>query len=105
MSIDNLFTKQQWRELELITLLSETKNPLYYKDACQLLDCSVLTLQSCITNSVFMEDLGKLFYKDSQFHIHYNHRSEEHTSELQSRQYLVCRLLLEKKKTNHLAIF
>src|SRR5258707_3471666 len=29
-----------------------------------------------------------------------NRRSEEHTSELQSRQYLVCRLLLEKKKTN-----
>src|SRR3712207_7293165 len=28
-------------------------------------------------------------------------RSEEHTSELQSRQYLVCRLLLEKKKTIH----
>src|SRR3712207_8485230 len=27
-------------------------------------------------------------------------RSEEHTSELQSRQYLVCRLLLEKKKHN-----
>src|SRR3712207_7948066 len=26
-------------------------------------------------------------------------RSEEHTSELQSRQYLVCRLLLEKKRT------
>src|SRR3712207_9039213 len=29
------------------------------------------------------------------------HRSEEHTSELQSRQYLVCRLLLEKKKSHH----
>src|SRR3712207_8580806 len=29
-------------------------------------------------------------------------RSEEHTSELQSRQYLVCRLLLEKKKNTHL---
>src|SRR3712207_7907273 len=28
-------------------------------------------------------------------------RSEEHTSELQSRQYLVCRLLLEKKKRNY----
>src|SRR5258707_11930664 len=28
-------------------------------------------------------------------------RSEEHTSELQSRQYLVCRLLLEKKKTHN----
>src|SRR3712207_7624621 len=30
-------------------------------------------------------------------------RSEEHTSELQSRQYLVCRLLLEKKKTHILS--
>src|SRR3712207_7117763 len=29
---------------------------------------------------------------------HQHRRSEEHTSELQSRQYLVCRLLLEKKK-------
>src|SRR3712207_7629346 len=32
----------------------------------------------------------------------FEHRSEEHTSELQSRQYLVCRLLLEKKKTSKL---
>src|SRR3712207_8350186 len=31
-------------------------------------------------------------------HQDHVHRSEEHTSELQSRQYLVCRLLLEKKK-------
>src|SRR3712207_5476011 len=30
--------------------------------------------------------------------IPFSRRSEEHTSELQSRQYLVCRLLLEKKK-------
>src|SRR3712207_8818078 len=30
--------------------------------------------------------------------IRFRGRSEEHTSELQSRQYLVCRLLLEKKK-------
>src|SRR5437764_10932370 len=29
------------------------------------------------------------------------HRSEEHTSELQSPMYLVCRLLLEKKKRKH----
>src|SRR3712207_7594339 len=33
-----------------------------------------------------------------------NPRSEEHTSELQSRQYLVCRLLLEKKKTKILLV-
>src|SRR3712207_7525212 len=32
-------------------------------------------------------------------------RSEEHTSELQSRQYLVCRLLLENKQSQHLAFF
>src|SRR5258707_8401412 len=32
------------------------------------------------------------------FGVVLNNRSEEHTSELQSRQYLVCRLLLEKKK-------
>src|SRR3712207_7980105 len=32
-------------------------------------------------------------------------RSEEHTSELQSRQYLVCRLLLEKKKKDNLSIY
>src|SRR3712207_8006079 len=31
-------------------------------------------------------------------HLQHERRSEEHTSELQSRQYLVCRLLLEKKK-------
>src|SRR3712207_8525137 len=31
--------------------------------------------------------------------LHRPERSEEHTSELQSRQYLVCRLLLEKKKS------
>src|SRR3712207_8554078 len=43
---------------------------------------------------------------DSRSHTHRRHRatlrSEEHTSELQSRQYLVCRLLLEKKKHNNL---
>src|SRR3712207_754064 len=33
------------------------------------------------------------------------HRSEEHTSELQSRQYLVCRLLLEKKKNTIIIIY
>src|SRR3712207_7974208 len=32
-------------------------------------------------------------------------RSEEHTSELQSRQYLVCRLLLEKKKISYFLLY
>src|SRR3712207_9471481 len=40
-------------------------------------------------------DAGAAVYNMTKFGVH---RSEEHTSELQSRQYLVCRLLLEKKK-------
>src|SRR5690606_40052687 len=43
-----------------------------------------------------MQQLAPGKYKTS----HYAIRSEEHTSELQSRENLVCRLLLEKKKTN-----
>src|SRR3712207_7598063 len=40
------------------------------------------------------------FYEIVKFNPATGERSEEHTSELQSRQYLVCRLLLEKKKTS-----
>src|SRR3712207_8972195 len=43
----------------------------------------------------------KNFIQPEQFPYKSPTRSEEHTSELQSRQYLVCRLLLEKKKTTH----
>src|SRR3712207_7662931 len=47
--------------------------------------------------------LAELFDGRSQL-LAYNimFRSEEHTSELQSRQYLVCRLLLEKKKNHNI---
>src|SRR2546429_4801240 len=38
--------------------------------------------------------------KTSRFSFARNERSEEHTSELQSRLHLVCRLLLEKKKNS-----
>src|SRR3712207_7831636 len=38
--------------------------------------------------------------RDFSSDSHKSWRSEEHTSELQSRQYLVCRLLLEKKNTD-----
>src|SRR2546425_6028046 len=40
----------------------------------------------------------ELFRKAGE--VHHHQRSEEHTSELQSLAYLVCRLLLEKKKDN-----
>src|SRR3712207_8203140 len=40
--------------------------------------------------------------RDRSRQVGRGHRSEEHTSELQSRQYLVCRLLLEKKKKTNI---
>src|SRR3712207_8779246 len=40
----------------------------------------------------------QVFYDKVDEYWNPDFRSEEHTSELQSRQYLVCRLLLEKKK-------
>src|SRR3712207_8393764 len=49
--------------------------------------------QAYSTMEHYFEELGKKLPNDE--------RSEEHTSELQSRQYLVCRLLLEKKKKQH----
>src|SRR5947209_14170109 len=54
-----------------------------------------------IAAGAVMNFCGKLGQADrarSQHAIGLAERSEEHTSELQSRQYLVCRLLLEKKK-------
>src|SRR5689334_24668361 len=43
--------------------------------------------------------ITQLFYRQSKPHLDNGARSEEHTSELQSQFHLVCRLLLEKKKT------
>src|SRR3712207_8536558 len=48
-----------------------------------------------ISQSRSTRDRGRLLQRAAD-------RSEEHTSELQSRQYLVCRLLLEKKKSTYL---
>src|SRR2546422_7021708 len=45
-----------------------------------------------------VDDLSSGRVENIQAHIDAKKRSEEHTSELQSRLHLVCRLLLEKKK-------
>src|SRR5690554_7246526 len=49
-------------------------------------------------NKKLREDFGELLSEKDKANIQDNNRSEEHTSELQSRPHLVCRLLLEKKK-------
>src|SRR5690554_7106587 len=48
---------------------------------------------------VFLTPSLITFFQDLNFTEVFTLRSEEHTSELQSRPHLVCRLLLEKKKT------
>src|SRR3712207_7580202 len=58
-------------------------------------------------SAVLREELGvdriqdRLVVGEGAVEVEEDRRSEEHTSELQSRQYLVCRLLLEKKKKKH----
>src|SRR3712207_7618173 len=47
-----------------------------------------------------LDDAGGLHLLVGDLRRRRHGRSEEHTSELQSRQYLVCRLLLEKKNRN-----
>src|SRR3712207_8309845 len=62
-------------------------------------DDGALTLDHAVAEARLL-DLGLHLADAGQHAEHPAHaaRSEEHTSELQSRQYLVCRLLLEKKK-------
>src|SRR3712207_8526762 len=56
-------------------------------------------VQINIKKDVNKEEVGKIIKKyTNDYTTNMATRSEEHTSELQSRQYLVCRLLLEKKK-------
>src|SRR3712207_7124341 len=58
----------------------------------------LLPLLSIVGNQREREELArKIYYQTGSM------RSEEHTSELQSRQYLVCRLLLEKKNNNNMS--
>src|SRR3712207_7879219 len=72
---------------------------------------SLGTLDGCMCSAIhlwitrdwsFINDKPRDRYRhrwsrSSGTHVRLSRRSEEHTSELQSRQYLVCRLLLEKK--------
>src|SRR3712207_8249171 len=47
------------------------------------------------------EEVQGALGRGERYEVGYSIRSEEHTSELQSRKYLVCRLLLEKKTDDH----
>src|SRR3712207_7986509 len=60
-----------------------------YSNIAHAIVVSLITLAFLVTASNYPKDS----------------RSEEHTSELQSRQYLVCRLLLEKKKSSFTLLY
>src|SRR5690606_39801790 len=70
----------------------------------------VQTMKLSVLNGLFASfELGRdsgiyIFLNDGRIVTGYPYtpRSEEHTSELQSRENLVCRLLLEKKKTKNM---
>src|SRR2546429_2205399 len=69
-----------------------------------LLACRFGTFPHGIPISLKAELVAVLPERDARSFLRTRHRSEEHTSELQSRLHLVCRLLLEKKK-NRLTYF
>src|SRR3712207_1460871 len=87
------------------------KNHIDIKDSLKLFNDDYYMKYNVLTNIEIKKvrlydkyDLISLFSKEKEVYLNILEdnentiRSEEHTSELQSRQYLVCRLLLEKKK-------
>src|SRR2546429_6495389 len=62
---------------------------------------AIVAATSNVVGGFFITDRMLKMFKTSRPVKRILRRSEEHTSELQSRLHLVCRLLLEKKKTQH----
>src|SRR3712207_8288276 len=73
----------------------DDRKPLEYKEFIEFIYGKLVGDKGYISKNLFQ----RLFVDGIQLitKLKSNMRSEEHTSELQSRQYLVCRLLLEKK--------
>src|SRR3712207_8130874 len=76
--------------------IAEIDEPLRDVDRAEMKHLNLLT----VVRSLAAREVGVRRCCDRKAGHCEQERSEEHTSELQSRQYLVCRLLLEKKKKN-----
>src|SRR5699024_5365490 len=88
-------TPDEWQYTVLEAWLGETEDGLFAASRCGL----AVPRQNGKNGILEMVELYKMCILNRQI-LHTAHeRSEEHTSELQSRFDLVCRLLLEKKKT------
>src|SRR2546422_7907771 len=67
---------------------------------CAVRNSSIRCVNQLCNSSSFFKPSSRMRACASELACHWV-RSEEHTSELQSRLHLVCRLLLEKKKKQH----
>src|SRR3712207_8477457 len=98
-------------EMGKVLAITEGNHSMQIKIQCEKvlegakLGDSIATNGTCLTaveigKNYFVADCMHETMKRTNLHRlkKFDFRSEEHTSELQSRQYLVCRLLLEKKK-------
>src|SRR3712207_8390023 len=89
-----LFEKEIWKE--------KLEERVLVKFGVTLEEASSFEIYQALGDTV-MEKIAKNWYDTKKKYEREKqafYRSEEHTSELQSRQYLVCRLLLEKKNTH-----
>src|SRR5437870_9923049 len=95
LSIDSYLAYPHPPRTETYTLSLHDALPIYQRYKEELLPFLLKLFQSIKKEGV----LPNSIYEASIILIPKPGRSEEHTSELQSRGHLVCRLLLEKKKT------
>src|SRR3712207_6749701 len=93
-------TVQNWREVAPDGFLFAAKFPKEITHEVKLVGVEAETRDFLRSMAGLGDRLGPLLVQlPPSFTVEGMGRSEEHTSELQSRQYLVCRLLLEKKNT------
>src|SRR3712207_7855249 len=83
---------------EIYTLSLHDALPILYSLGVARANYYEETLFGKLQETRARQELSGTFEQQEPWGSLEGRRSEEHTSELQSRQYLVCRLLLEKKK-------
>src|SRR3712207_8801562 len=99
-----MLTNAQWMRLEPLIEACRPKGKTPPQDLRRTISAILWRHQNGAKWRAVPADLGpwsraaQTFIRWARLGVWERLRSEEHTSELQSRQYLVCRLLLEKKK-------
>src|SRR5258708_15402305 len=82
-----------WNRMQI--LIEDTQGPVEILTNASPDAATRTAGESCLLK---INELGTELFQNEKIYAHFQRRSEEHTSELQSPDHLVCRLLLEKKK-------